>query len=476
MLNRRITALLLVGAIAVGLCGASVLAADQGAGDSSSPVQTAPGTAEEAARPQAASEDPGQPQEGAVSQSDESEPGEETGGDAAAGAEIVPDPVGTLSFSNLDSRLRANNLNLLALEETIASIEAIDYDEMKDDIRKSLNQIANQQWQMHSISLPSTGNPYQDAINQTMASMMGSSASQSLQQAYNSLRDTFDDLKDGKLQEDYAGVVRQLRNAQNQIVMASQSIYVALVEMELSDRGLDRSREALDRTVQEMELRYDLGQISALNLQQTKAGRTSLLSGQQTLEMNIGSYKTQLELMIGAELSGTIKLQPLPQVTAKELSAMDLEADLAAAKEASYDLFAAKNTLEDAEEEYKDTAKEYNYNEKHYEYVAAKHTWQGAQYTYNAAVQGFEMSFRTLYQQVKDYQQVLQAAKTSLEFQRATYASMQLKYEQGSISQNKLLTAADDLSAAQDTVDGAAIDLFSAYNNYRWAVDYGILN
>ena len=57
-----------------------------------------------------------------------------------------------------------------------------------------------------------------------------------------------------------------------------------------------------------------------------------------------------------------------------------------------------------------------------------------------------------------------------------SFAAAQLKFEQGTISQNALLEAKDKVSAAQETVDGAEIDLFSAYNNYRWAVDRGILN
>ncbi|MEA4932956.1 MAG: TolC family protein, partial [Lawsonibacter sp.] len=119
---------------------------------------------------------------------------------------------------------------------------------------------------------------------------------------------------------------------------------------------------------------------------------------------------------------------------------------------------------------------EYNYNEKKYQYVAAQHTWQAAQYTYSATEQTFENSFRTLYLKVKDYQQVLAAAKTALACEKDNYSSMQLKHEQGAISQNKLLDAADTVSAAEDKVNSAAIDLFSAYNSYRWAVEYGILN
>ena len=52
----------------------------------------------------------------------------------------------------------------------------------------------------------------------------------------------------------------------------------------------------------------------------------------------------------------------------------------------------------------------------------------------------------------------------------------QLKHSQGSLSDNGLLEAEDKVKSAQETVEGAEVDLFTAYNNYRWAVDYGILN
>lgn len=51
----------------------------------------------------------------------------------------------------------------------------------------------------------------------------------------------------------------------------------------------------------------------------------------------------------------------------------------------SYDLYAAKLTLEDADEEYKDKAGDLGYNKDNYEYIAVKHQWAAAQYTYNAA-------------------------------------------------------------------------------------------
>jgi len=258
--------------------------------------------------------------------------------------------------------------------------------------------------------------------------------------------------------------------------MAGETLYIALLDMENTNKGLDRSLTALDRKLEELELRYQLGQISSQTLKQTQAGRTSLVSGQQTLNSNIQTYKMQLELLIGAELTGKLRLTALPQVTGAELDAMDLEADLEAAKEASYSLYEARQTLEDAKEDYKDASDQYGYNERNYEFIQAKHQWQAAQYSYSATVQNFEMSLRALYLQVKDFKQVLDAARTALAVEKENYAVSQLKHSQGNLSQNALLDAQDKVTEAQEAVDSAAIDLYTAYHNYRWAVDYGILN
>lgn len=476
MLNRKLTALLLVGAIALGLGGASALAADQPLGEADSQAQAPePARADTSAQ----SEDtPSSPEDG-ENQETSAQPGEDTPEEGAEPApEASPDPAGALSFANVDQRVRAGNLNYLVLEESIAQVEAIDYEELQEDLREGLNDIANLQWQTHMSGsmIPPTGNDALDQALQGMLSMSASSASQSLQSQYDALREQFDDLKDGKIQQDAADSVRQLRATQDNLVMLTQSMYIQLSELQATDAALDRGLAALDRTIQEMELRYQLGQISALTLQQTRASRTSLLSQQQTLASSAQTLTMNLESMIGADLTGSLRLSALPQVSQEELDAMDLEADQAAAREASYELYAAKKTLDDARETYEDAGDQYNYNDRHYEFVQAQHAWQAAQYTYDGAVQSFELSFRTLYAQVKDYQQVLQAAQTALAVEQDNCAVDQLKYEQGTISKNALLTAQDDLAAAEETVATAQRNLFSAYNNYRWAVDSGILN
>lgn len=470
MLNRKMTALLLAGALALGLCGGAVLAADPGPGDESAPSDAPTAAQAQAPGPEqslASNETPDSPDAGQSAQD---------GGEPEAQPD--PDPEGTLSFANVGPRVRAGSLNYLILEESIAQLEAYDFEKMQEDLRKALNGIANAQWQMHSVGsmLPPTSNPAVDAALQAVAGMSTSAASQSLQAQYDSLRDQFDDLKDGKIQEDMADAARQLRNTQNSLIKTMEGVYIQLVEGDAGQATLDRALATLDRSIREVELRYELGQVSALTVQQLKASRDSLASQRESVSVSLETGRMNLENQLGAELTGSLRLSALPKVTGAQLSAMDLEADMEAAGQASYDLFAAKKALDDAQEDFKDAGKDYNYNEKKYQYVQAQHAWQAAQYTYDAAVQNFELSFRTLYAQVKDYQQVLAAAKTALAVEQDNYAVDQLKYEQGTISKNALLTAQDDLDAARDTVASAERNLFTAYNNYRWAVDYGILN
>ena len=377
---------------------------------------------------------------------------------AAETAQTTPDAAGTLRFENLSARMKTGYYTVMSLEENIAAIECIDYDKMYEDLRDGLNQIAEAQWMM--LQIPGAGETY---------------TYKSLQDQYDTLRKTFDDIKDGKLQQDNADLVRQLRDAENQLLMAGQTLYINLLGMEDQSAALTRQTAALERTIEEVKLRYELGQVSAMTLQQTEAGKAQVESGKAAIDAAAAQLRRQLNAMIGEELTAPLTLNALPEVTAEQLAAMDVEKDLEKAKAVSYDLYAAKLTLDDADEEYKDKARDLGYNEDNYEYIAVKHRWQAAQYTYNAAVQNFELGFRSLYDSVQSYASALNAAKVSLECERSDLAAAQLRYEQGTISENALHTAEDELYTAQDTVSGAERDLFTAYNNYRWAVDCGLL-
>ena len=463
-MKRKSIAMLLALALVLSLCAVTAAAGEQAqdqretAGESRETAgedEAVPegGTAEEETEP----DSPAGP---------DTEPG--TGpeaGEAVENSLIEPDAVGTVSFANIERRMRENNLQILSIQRSIDTIEEIDYDKTYEDLRKKLNEIAKQQWGVVVIPAEYVGGEYEKG-----------KAYDQLNQAYDAVREKFDAIKDGEMQKDNADIVRQLKNLQDQIVVAGESTYITLKALEVQETQLQRQLEALNRTVEEMELRYQMGQVSALQLQQTKAGRTELVSGLETLRMNARSLKMQLEMLIGAEQTGEIVLGDVPKVTDKELEAMDLEQDLLDYKAKSYDLYDAAKTLEDARETYKDDAGKYDYNEEKYGYRSAKYAWETAQYTYNNTVQSYELKFRALYAQVQDYKQILDAAKVSLECEKASYQASELKYKQGSISKNTLLDAESNLKEAEEKVQTASNDLFSSYNTYCWAVEHGVLN
>ena len=465
-MKKRSIALLLALALVLSLCAVTAAAGEKAEEKTESQAEDTAG-AETAQTVEEAAETPS-----LAGPDDAPETDPETG-EVIAAAAMEPDAVGTVSFANVERRMREKNLSILTLDQSIGTLEDIDYKKAEDDLRDGVNQATNRLWNIeqygglvYNFSNVPIGN------NPVIAQM----AVSSMQQQYDALKEKFDAVRDGELQEDNAGLMRQLKNAQDQMVLAGESTYIALTALETQEAALQRQLSALNRTVEELELRYQMGQISALQLQQTKAGRTQLTSGLETLRMNIRNLKYQFEMLLGGSQTGEITLGAVPEVTEKELAAMDVEKDLLTYKAKSYDLYAAAKTLEDAQEAYKDDAGEYGYNEGKVEFRNAKRTWQAAQYTYNSTVQDYELKFRTLYAQVQDYKQILDAAKVSLECEKASCAASELKYKQGTISQNALLDARDSLKESEEKVASAAGDLFSSYNTYCWAVEHGVLN
>ena len=472
-MKQKILALLLALAVVASLCAVSAMAEDAipespasaGAPAEKSPAEGLPEGGEDPAEGEAVPPEGGEAADPEATEELPSPAGPDLGDNVLR----EPDALGSVSFANVESRMRENNFQFLVLQQSIDTIGDIDYEDLRDDLWRQLNSIAKTKWNLVLTGDTLSALGYMSEYEQDKTK-------DQLDQAYEAVRDQFDAIEDGEMQQDNADLVRQLKNLQDQILMAGESLYTALASMENQKAGLDRQLAALDRTMKEMELRYQMGQISALQLTQAKAGRTSLASGISTLAMNIENYKRQLELLIGAEQTGKIALGAVPAVTTKQLEAIDVEADLKAAKELSYQLYDAKLTLEDAREDYMEEANSYGFKETRQGYRNAKRTWDAAQYTYNDTVQNYELKFRSLHAQVLDCKQILETSQVSLESQKASYAASELKYQQGTISQYALLEAKDELAKAEDAVRAAANDLFSTYNTYCWAVRHGILN
>ena len=477
-MKQRTMALLLMAALALSLLGTAALAAEgDPAAPASSAIQTEPTESGDTStgEPETPGEKPQGEESAEPADGNPAEDGEEP---EAPVEEYIPDPVGSVTFGNLNRRMHEGNLQVLSIQESIDMLEEIDYDDLREDLRLQLNEIAKAQWGlvMSSGTLKDLSEMFPDQYS--YSDYEYHSAYDQLDSAYDAVRKQFDAIKEGDMQADNADTIRQLKNLQNQIIMAGEATYIALAAMEIQEDGLERQLAALDRQITELDLRYELGHVSSMTVKQAKSGRAALSSGLSTLGMNLNTYKGQLELLMGAEITGELSLGALPAVAREELEAMDLEKDLETAKENSWDLYEATENYKDAREKYNDHGGDYGqtYKANDRSYTQARHTYYSAKYTYDNTVQSFELSLRNLYLKVKDYQQILAASRTALAVEQDNYTAAQLKQSQGTISQNALLEAGDKVAEAREKVAKAENDLFSAYNTYRWAVDYGIMN
>ena len=396
------------------------------------------------------------------------------------------DPAGTVSFENLGPRLMKNNLNIRALDKNLDAIGAFDAEEMKTMLESAISMLTYQRNQMQQLVDGTTA--ALNGLNGTLDQNLGidpsfflpsliaypSGTIQSLDAQLATYESTLEQLKNGEIQDQYDAVSLQLRDAQNQIVMVFETLYLTQLGLEQTYQGLQRNLDSLDRTLAELDIRYEMGQISALTLAEAKAGRTSLVSGMQTLEMNMTGIRRQLEGALGEKITGTIQLQPLTMVSDAELAAVNYESDLSRVKRNSYTLDSANRSVDSAYSEYYDLLD--SPTASAWEKDAAYYNKQAADLSADATVLSIELSFASVCDKIRDCQQVLAAARTSHAVKQDSYAAAQLKYKQGVISYNALMSASDALDEAADTVDTAAIELFTAYNNYCWAVEHGILN
>ena len=378
---------------------------------------------------------------------------------AASSGSIIPqDKEGSVSFAALPERMLQNNLTIRNCQETLASYQAMDRQKAYDKLVNAINGLSDVVWGMSQSD---------------KAGMMAGQIQQ-MQSQVDSMREQLDDLKVEEYEKTMDNVARKIENAIDQIIMGGETLYITAVTYAHQVVDLDRSLVSLSRTLEEMEARYQRGQISLLTLEQMRSTYSSTKSQAETLSVAITNMKTSLESLLGETPTGKIELEPLPAIPTKDLDSMSFDADLAAAKEVSYAIYSADKTLDDAKEDWDDARKTYG-SASNYNYKMAEHTYQAAVFNHDAAIQSFQVSFDSLYRAVPDARQALAAAQNALAYQEQTYAASELKYQQGNISYNALLTEQDSVDAARSKVTSAELTLFSAWNTYQWAVEQGLL-
>lgn len=424
---------------------------------------------------------------------------------SASGTTSVTIPSdGTLAFSQIGERVKANNLTLKAAEESLKQAKAMDWDDAIDEMEDAIDNLDIQISQLlngssaqleqakkdldSSLSsvitskdgLSDLGSVIQNTITVstlTTLSQYGKMQAESLKSTKESLEDQLDDLKEQK--QDYQKTLkdteRQIDYAADQTISGAESLYLTILSTQLQLDGLKNNTLAsTQRSLKEIELRYQLGQVSKLTLTQVQNGYESLASSITSLENTVSTLYSSLQSLMGDVPTGKLRLLDAPSVTANELSYLNYASDLSKAKENSYTLYTADRAVEDAEDAMNDARRDEGKNS--YQYKMAEYAYQSSLYKKDAAVASFEASFLNLYKAIAPAQTALAAKQSALAYEQQMYAVAEKKYQLGNLSANALQDAKDTLDSAQRDVEAAQLDLFTAYHSYDQAVKLGLLS
>jgi outer membrane protein TolC len=277
--------------------------------------------------------------------------------------------------------------------------------------------------------------------------------------------------------EEYAKTMelmnRQIESVIRQVVAGGQSLYLSLLRAEAGREDLQRGLATLERSLEEVTLRHELGQVSDLTLDQLQSTYQTTKQQGDALDLTISTLQANLLQLVGQDPGGKLTAAPVPSVTdaQKKVYQTDYAQALAQGKEASFSLYQAQRTFEDAEKAWKDL-KAFVGSEN---YQRGLQTYNAAVYTRDAAVKSFELSFRAAYQGVEDARIALDSARTSLAAEEKNYQSAALRHQLGQLSDTALQSAQDAVYTAQSKVKAAEINHFAAYESYVRAVQWGVV-
>ncbi len=432
-----------------------------------------------------------------------------SGGPRATGrlgvTEIIPVKSQSLHFNEIERRVRSNNLNVRAAMEGLEQVEAMDWgkalkelddaiDDMDDLIENmssssSLDMASAVESLAAALAMTQNAEDVQAQVAAQAAAIAGTAAqvsaqttiatysaaqSESLKATLESMEDQRDDLV--KQRKDYPKTIedtkRMVESTVDQIVSGAESLYLTILTTQLQYDSLKDTLALTGKTVEEMKLRNELGQISAQTLLQVQNGYGTLESTVSGLENTLNTLRASLQSLLGEVPDGKLTLADIPSASQDQLNAISYASGLEKAKAKSYALYSAARSVEKAEDDLETARKDHGRSS--YQYQMAEHAVQSAVFQNASAMSSFELAFQKLFQAIAPAQSALAVKQADLTYQEQVCATAELKYQQGTISANALQEARNARESARRDVESAQLDLFTAYHAYRQAVEKGL--
>lgn len=372
----------------------------------------------------------------------------------------------TLEFADVESVVRANNTSIKSFDQTLAGVGATDvgesyimqYADLDDQISSYQSQIKDLEKSIKKLQ-QDNDDGQNSALIRTLSAQKASleSSLASVQRSYRDLSDNEDDAEED-LETTYNSTERQLGNAADQIVMGAETSYISLHTLDNTVDEIDRNIAAIDRSIATVKAQIALGAATQLDLQALQTQRESLTANRQTLITQRQNLKNSLAILCGYGTGETVEVGSLPEVTSSQIAAMDYDKDLATALKNSYSIWEKQDAVRQANDNYEDNK------------TNTMHAIEAAKIDLEAQKETVTNSFRQLFNSVKDKSALYDSAAASAAQEAKNFKVSEVQYERGAISKNAYQDAKDKLAAAEQEQATAKIELFTAYNTYKWAL------
>ncbi len=246
----------------------------------------------------------------------------------------------------------------------------------------------------------------------------------------------------------------QLENTRAEAVIIKSAEDCALGQLTISGKlaSLGRAKEGLTRGIAASEVMVRHGLLSRLALEQQRFALSTLEKQESDLSHALEQLQQQLAMLCGFGAGTKCVVTDMPHVNEEDLNAMDYESDLSAVLDKNYDLQIARE-----KRSYADS-------------FGTKYDEEAAAAAVIPAKETAEASFRRIYLAVGEKAEAAELARSAAALQQAQLAADKVRLEHGLISRNAYQDAQDALADRQTELSLALLDLYSAYNDYRWAL------
>ena len=234
------------------------------------------------------------------------------------------------------------------------------------------------------------------------------------------------------------------------LVKQAQEAMISYWTQKISIQTYQSALEQAQANLGSVSTKIAAGTATAASLSAAQQQVTSAQAQLESAQTKLESAKESLCLMLGWSYGADVNITELPEITAEQIAAIDLNADLETAKTNNYALAITNRQLSNAKNA--STA------------ASLKLTKEETERTIGNSVSSLYQSLTLAW---SDYGQ----AVTALGLQQQTADTAARKLAAGMLTQTAYNTIAAGLTSAQINVQAKKYAVLKAYNSYIWAVN-----